>query len=172
METKSFTKEEILIVLHDMYKHTSHKDAPHFQQHHKAEWILPFIFSDSEKFHHMAAIESMFKQGLSILRLLAEGIDVHEFDEKVELIMTVFALSTPLRDSVHVFGEKVLSVEPMFRGLGSVLTISSGGHRQLRHRYDDEELDACHDILVGGVNVTGNTLLAFADAFEEFVRKE
>lgn len=167
-----FNKEDFLHVLEDLYKHAYFQDDTLLPKHRKAHWVLPIFYDHAEKFQRLVAVETQYRQAVSIIRRLCAGVNVHGFDASAELIMTTLALSSDLRDATVRYGDIVTIEEFRYFGLEHRLNVSSSGRRALRKKYLDEETDIYYDVLAGGLRVNGGTILALVDAVDEFVNKE
>lgn len=169
MFKSTYTVEQFVTVLRDLYKYTNEVDKQYFRQHHKAVWVLPLVFGSEKRFTRMVALESQFRQALKILRLMSTGVPEDEFDADVELIMSVLAMNPELRNSIH-------HVEGHFKTIGwqlsgfEYLRTSVAGVREVRKHYSDTEQDTLYDIMVGGADVTPETMGVLAEAIEVFVK--
>ena len=170
MSKSTYTAEQFLVVLRDLYKYTNEADKRYFQQHHKALWVLPLVFGSDKRFVRMVALESQFRQALNILRLMSTGVPEDEFDADIELIMTVLAMNSELRDSIHHVEGTFRTVGWELCGFEYYLRASVAGIRGVRkHYFDTDQLDL-HDIMVGGERVTPETMGVLAEAIEAFVK--
>lgn len=169
MSKSTYTVEQFLVVLRDLYKYTNAEDKRYFRQHHKAVWVLPLVFGSEKRFTRMVALESQLRQALKILRLMSTGVPEDEFDADVELIMTVLAMSPELRNSIHHVDGNFKTIGWQLSGF-EYLRTSVAGAREVRKHYADTDQDALYEIMVGGADVTPETMGVLAEAIEAFVK--